>query len=809
MSYSNQETEHEVILLANSINNDEIVSQAVNNWALSSSNNPNKVKCYPLANIHDLKIQEALIIKDLLYVFIGLEGYYIRYSEHFDPTKNNHQILGPDYKIAKSLDPSLKDIAKRLIKCGKIFYSLNKFIEKYEILKFGKICQAFCFEIKKIIKNYLTFINSIEYNFNFLNNYSLRILEQDILNSKIFMEITHIYEIVLFIFKENEKRQQELNNNFTNLIENIKKDLKETGSIDLYSDSSNSKIVKGGLILKLLQIRIENFKGDPKSFKFLIGIFNSISESYVKMLNDWLWKGEINNDAYDEFLIKQNNSGNNNTYNIDDNESLICLSENYWNNKFQFRKEGLLKQFDNREIQYKILLTGKYLNILKECGITINNNINDTEIGQIKNLYNNDLYLQIETAFKRSNKLIIDLYLKGYNFKSILQNLKRIYLIDNNYNFNNFLTLSINDLKKNRNNVSLTKLIRNFEKTYYLNDDEILNFKSNPDMKTRNLMFNLLNLTIKSENLYDYLLEILNVQPIDADEALSSSNVQSLKNLLNKTLEAERERKQSGSSSLNKIDDYVINGIDFEIVIPFPINLMITQTFITQYQLISRHLIIVMFIDKLLENSWREINFQKIWVYKFKNKKLSKWILKARSLHSKMKNFIKIFQFYLINDTIENNWILFENFLDKYIDNEDGYEVNNEEFLEFEKIYLNLQSFLSTALQSSILTTEKLINIFTKLFSIIILYTNFLSSLRKTLILFDEDLFNKYNINKSKTFNDNFKNLERFKKLNHTLKNYEENFNDVLENFIQGLRYYGELECSGFLILAERLEMFG
>lgn len=55
-------------------------------------NQPNrgrsKTRPYPLSELNDLKIQQGLIIKDLLFSLIGYEGCYIRYSEKYDQFQN-------------------------------------------------------------------------------------------------------------------------------------------------------------------------------------------------------------------------------------------------------------------------------------------------------------------------------------------------------------------------------------------------------------------------------------------------------------------------------------------------------------------------------------------------------------------------------------------------------------------------------------------------------------------------------------------------------------------------------------------------
>lgn len=93
----------------------------------STLKRPTHVRSYPLSDLQDLNVQQGLIIKDLLFSLLGFESFYIRYSEKYDETNVDCKIRGPDFKIAKHLDISLKSITKKLIKFGKFYSGLDGF----------------------------------------------------------------------------------------------------------------------------------------------------------------------------------------------------------------------------------------------------------------------------------------------------------------------------------------------------------------------------------------------------------------------------------------------------------------------------------------------------------------------------------------------------------------------------------------------------------------------------------------------------------------------------------------------------------
>lgn len=721
-----------------------------------------KRKPFPLSDIHDIRIQEALIVKDLLYVLLGLEGSYIRYSEKYDPNIPRLKLLGPDYKINKHLDASLKDVTKRIVHLAKMYSVLASFTEFYNTEPYGRIIQSFVHEVRQFLKLYIRFLDNIDQHFKFNKDFNLRQLEQDLITN-ITYKITHFYEIIQTIYRMNaERRKMTEESVFDNFIQNIRHDLNHTGSIDLLSDSSTHSIVKGGLLLRIVQERIDEHSGDLKSHEFLSGLFNNISLSYIDMLNDWITKGTVN-DPNNEFFI---------TTNLAHDFKLNSLnSERYWDSKFVIKKDGIPKQFQDPEIQLKVLLTGKYLNVLKECGVTIDSFTTE----KVVSLSSNNLYLVLEQAYLNANRLILELFFTGYNFQETLVDLQKYYLLQTSSKFMEFLSNALHEFKKQSTHASLSKLKRTFSTIYDKNSD---------------LVFQLLNIVIEKEPIYGYLLEILKVEAIDAEKALTATNFDSIKNLISETLDFEKESNKDSKSIENL---RTINYFTFDAILPFPLNLVATRTVMIQYQLIFRHLINLHYTDKQLNDTWFEINKNKIWKYKKFATPLPKWITRVRSLHDRMKDFIKIYFGFLTNDIIETNW--------------EDLNLKIGKIQDFEQLSQLLQSFLNTILKSSILTTEKLIKIYGRLTQIINGYCNFLLSLRKVLILLDEDLFHKYDDRLKGQEYDYNKNLERMERLNSYLEEYLESFSQHLNGFIEGLRYYGELESSDFLILASRLEL--
>ncbi|KAH3669384.1 hypothetical protein OGAPHI_001505 [Ogataea philodendri] len=740
-----------------------------------------KPRRFPIEQMDGFRDQEAAVFQDLLFVLVGLEGFYIRYAESFNIDSSvTQRLIGPDFSINKHLAPSLKDISKRISQLGKRYVSLTTFLEQYDNLQYGTVVQALCFEIRQNLKTYESILVQIEHEFHTNANYSVTLLEQD-LTAKPVVQLSLLYDIVLQIVQENENRKDSTNMDrmrFESMLKSLKDD-HYTGTLDgVTSDPRNSKVVKGGLVLSFIQSAIDQHKGNTTAYQFLVNLFNKVSQNYVVMLNSWLEKGSIE-DPHEEFLIHQTTEGSR-------------VSEDYWADKFTIRSEGLLKQFYPPNVQKKVILTGKYLNVLKECGIDVDDLAG---IVHIKTLQDNDMYIRLDEAYNRANKLIIDLLFKGFHIREFLEGLNKYFLLTNNHNFNEFMSSSLAELRKSRDHASLNTLTKLYLGSYH-EDDSI---DSDPRSKSKRLIFNLASHSLSKYTLLDELVMILSAKTTNSDKVFASSDLSSLKNLLNSTLEANENQVKANVLTNTKIDQYSVFNFSLDVEVPFPLNLIITKSQMIEYQFMFRNLTYLKFVEKSLELSWREITHQRFWCWPFEDPGLRRWIKQARIVHSNMRTLVNLCLFYLNFDVIDANWKKVEQLLDS---------LKTDPTVELESVFGSIKSFLSTILADSMLTKIRLTQIVNQLFAIIVLYHNFLMALRKTLILMDEQLFteNQAKLSLGTTFSPE-KNGSRMRRLHEGLRNYKEKYNSKLSDLMDALKYYGEIDSPSLLRLYEELAL--
>ncbi|VEU20971.1 DEKNAAC101891 [Brettanomyces naardenensis] len=747
-----------------------------------------KPKNYPIEKLTNLRDQEAAIIQDLISVLAGFEGFYIRYSEDFDIENVSQRLKGPDFLINKHVDTSFKDITKRVNKLSKMCFALESFVETNNNLIYGRILHSLCYEIMNFLKEYETLLVQIEHEFRANPKYSLTLLEQQLNTGteqepvSVSMKMQSFYEITQRINRENDRRSS--NSNLESIrFGSIMKSLKDdnyTGTLDgVTSDSENSRFVKGGMVLNMIQRSIDEYKGNLRVHAFLVDLFNRVSKYYLEMLNRWLQCGTVN-DPYGEFLINETKSNDHNKFDAIQ-----------WADKFSIRQEGLLKQFHAREIQKKIVLTGKYFNVFRECVGEFSEG-SDLSNCTISSLQDSDLQIRIEESYKRANKHILEMFFEGYSLDNWIIGLNKYFLLTNGSAFEDFLQFSIKDLRRASDRISLTSLTRSYKRSYEADDSYSIPTVA---AKTRRLVYNLVTPVVSSETFVNELTAILKAQTTDADEVFASDNIDSLRELLRTTIETNVMQIQNQLAPPHtRIDKYTIQKFAIDISVPFPLSLILTRSQVFEFQLVFREQSLLRFVDKSLSISWKELCHQRLWKWKYSNRKLTRWISKCRLLHSKMTNFVRILRLYLSFYVIDVNWHKVEEVLDK---------VGKDETVNLETVYTVIKTFLSTILNDSLLTKLKLVEVLSDIFSVMLLFHNLVMSLQQSLILMDERLFaeSQEQLTAIMPEFDEEKNRDRLGKMVATLDSYASAFDTKIGEFASLLNYYGELDSASLLLL--------
>lgn len=299
--------------------------------------------------------QEAAIIEDLLFVFMGLEGQYIRYAHSYDPQQESDRLAGPEFRILPGLDPSMRDLTTAMLKMATHYAAVNAFIDVHSQDEFGVVNHALCAGMRRYLDQYLDMIAELESKLLVDPDFTLHTLHLHALPAS--RDFVQLYTLSQEIIRRNNLVVGDTQDPIEILaVENILDTLRDGG--DIMATMPARKIFKGGGVLGLLRDRLASMSGDPAARTLLTGLLRDASRPYMTMLNEWLHHGDIK-DAHSEFLIREQRSLRRDRLEQD-------FTDEYWDKRYTVRSDNVPPQLES--VKDKVLLAGKYLNVVRECG---------------------------------------------------------------------------------------------------------------------------------------------------------------------------------------------------------------------------------------------------------------------------------------------------------------------------------------------------------------------------------------------------------------------------------------------------------
>lgn len=714
----------------------------------------------------------------------------------------------PDLKINKRMNSSIKQMCKKFLKMGRCISFINSFNEivlcneksfglylsglvKYEIIE------------NFLMNDYYKYIIGtleLEHFKQDRNGYSLRHLEHEMLKLGYFDKVVKIYQIYCDYIELYKQRlstnlsQLEFSNFVSNTTSNLAKNnsTNEFGSrskLWMHEDTSISEIPKCGNVIKLV---------------YNTGFDQVVLRKYIQDLNLWCLYGELDDES-DEFLISDITKRNRKLNGDLNANSNILNSERLWDIKFNIRKDGLL--FDevfgcDEDLLYKILMTGKFLHVCnlinpsfrKEQRKHQSYHANEQLTGNIgisMDTINNInlLRVQIDELHRRASIQFYNLLEEGYNMTSLLKSFQDFYLLNSFKNLKYFMGISLFELTRYPNELILGKLENNFKET---NQKMLLLHQARGEHEpSRNYTLNdFVRLSFDKVNLLDIVHQfhsteswssLLNI-PNSMDNARSSDLQKKILQDLQKEHEFIQRQYYQGndddhrqvitqnngdSNDTDDVDDVddVDGGrivekkkkkakfvsmyyLNFEAHVPFPLNIVINKTIVTQYQMIQRKLLLIKYIENLLSEIYYNFNKDPYWqkiilsmdsTNNSGNGTLScgRILMVFKNLHFKMRSFIKILQDHCYNHVVLGEFDDFTSIFDgKISSNFDN--TLNKDFIEISE---KLGNKLTSCVLKLWLTNSDLMYLEIKLFDTIFKYCKYLITVKNKLPLVDYSLY--------------------------------------------------------------------
>ncbi|KAJ6654038.1 hypothetical protein lerEdw1_007547 [Lerista edwardsae] len=409
----------------------------------------------------------------------------------------------------------------------------------------------------------------------------------------------------------------------------------------------------GGATLSLLHDKTFNYTGDSQAQELCLYLTKAASVPYFEILERWIYRGIIN-DPYSEFMVEE--------HELQKEKIQEDYNDKYWDQRYTIVQQQIPSFL--QKIADKILSTGKYLNVVRECGHDVTCPVAKEVIYTLKE---REYVEQIEKAYNYASKVLLDFLMEEKELVARLRSIKHYFLMDQGDFYVHFMDLTEEELKKPVDDIIPTRLEALLELALRMSTANTDPFKDD------------LKIDLMPHDLITQLLRVLAIET-KQEKALISADPTEL--------------------SLSGLEAF-----SFDYIVKWPLSLIINRKALTRYQMLFRHLFYCKHVERQLCNVWISSK-----AAKQHSLHSSKWFAGAFTLRQRMLNFVQNIQYYMMFEVMEPTWHVLEKNL-KLASNIDD-------------VLSHHTSFLDNCLKDCMLTNPELLKIFSKMMSVCVMFTN-------------------------------------------------------------------------------------
>uniref|UniRef100_A0A7N8YAI2 Gamma-tubulin complex component n=1 Tax=Mastacembelus armatus TaxID=205130 RepID=A0A7N8YAI2_9TELE len=409
----------------------------------------------------------------------------------------------------------------------------------------------------------------------------------------------------------------------------------------------------GGSTLSLLHDRTFNYTGDSQAQELCLYLTKAASVPYFEILEKWIYRGIIK-DPYSEFMVEE--------HELQKEKIQEDYNDKYWDQRYtivQHRIPSFLQKMAD-----KILSTGKYLNVVRECG----RDVTCPDAKEVLYTLKERAYVeQIEKAYNYASKVLLDFLMEEKELVSRLRSIKHYFLMDKGDFFVHFMDLTEEELKKPVDDIVPPRLEALLELALRMST-------ANTDPFKDDLKIDLMP--------HDVITQLLRVLAIETKQEKAIINADPT--------------------------DVSLSGLEafsFDYIVKWPLSLIINRKALTRYQMLFRHMFYCKHVERLLCNVW--ISNKDFKQYSLHS---AKWFAAAFALRQRMLNFVQNIQYYMMFEVMEPTWHIME--------------TNLKTASNIDDVLCHHTSFLDNCLKDCMLTNPELLRIFSKLMSVCVMFTN-------------------------------------------------------------------------------------
>ncbi|KAK1164516.1 gamma-tubulin complex component 2-like [Acipenser oxyrinchus oxyrinchus] len=551
-----------------------------------------------------LAAQELALVEDLLYLLIGVDGRYIT-AQPVQGRQNRSFTVDP------TLDMSIKELVNRILPVAVSYSTISRFIEEKSSFEYGQVNHALAAGMRTLMKEYMILVTQLEH----LQRQGMLSLQK------------------LWFYIQPTMRTMEI--------------------LASLATSVDKGDCMGGSTLSLLHDRTFNYTGDSQAQELCLYLTKASSVPYFEILEKWIYRGIIK-DPYSEFMVEE--------HELQKEKIQEDYNDKYWDQRYtvvQHRIPAFLQKMAD-----KILSTGKYLNVVRECG----RDVTCPEAKEILYTLKERAYVeQIEKAYNYASKVLLDFLMEEKELVARLRSIKHYFLMDQGDFFVSFMDLTEEELKKPVDDIIPTRLEALLELALRMST-------ANTDPFKDDLKIDLMP--------HDVITQLLRVLAIET-----------------------KQEKAIINADPTEISLSGLEAFSFDYIVKWPLSLIINRKALTRYQMLFRHMFYCKHVERLLCNVW--ISNKNAKQYSLHS---AKWFAGAFTLRQRMLNFVQNIQYYMMFEVMEPTWHIMEN--------------NLKSASNIDDVLCHHTSFLDNCLKDCMLTNPELLKIFSKLMSVCVMFTN-------------------------------------------------------------------------------------
>ncbi|PKI83815.1 gamma tubulin complex Spc97/GCP2 subunit Alp4 [Malassezia vespertilionis] len=646
------------------------------------------VRDIPLRSV-DRQLQDVLLVEDLLFVLIGIEGNYVQFSPQYKPDDLGHRLNGAQFVIDAELNGSLREMVERILPLASYYTSIHAFVERDAGLEYGTVMHALCAAIRTQLHAYEGLVEQMEQRLLRSPDFTLQqlwrtmhpMLRTFALIHSLTSEIASITHADVLPRTEEEAADEssegESSLTYGSDAFQLERDRRALLGLDSgAAEDIHGGIVKGGEVLSILWDRLVHLGGDPDAHALFLELFREASQPYARTLLRWITSGQLL-DPYEECMVVEDKRVTQASLEVDP-------TDEYWERRYMLRDERVLEQKDLEEQQramegganepelnlrgdltggakipafleawkHKILSAGKYLNAIRECGIDVSD-VHSSRAGSLFgeqdahvattlekeanqeriHMDSDEFIVCIENAYQRANAALLRLLVQDKDIIARLCSLKHYFFFSRTDFLQAFLDQSSHELRKmvDPQRIRETTLLRlQTQLDMVLGSSDTVGFHDPYREELR--------VDLAKERAYDQLQRIADTKGVVEIAKLRAKQ--------------QAERHKAGAREL------AMYLLQFDVHVQFPVSLVISKKNVLRWQFIHRCLLLLKLLERGLSEVWPE-QTDKEWRALDRRRHgdvLQRWKLRVHLLRQRMLLLVQQLLAFYTTEIIQPNW---------------------------------------------------------------------------------------------------------------------------------------------------------